>query len=188
MARRREEDRLAFEGLPHESVQLGLLEGEHAPSPRPDSDAEAIRRHVEEWLDKASSSLVAIPAGAGRPVGRLRLKLEELLGVRAGIAPNPDHLFVRDVALDAMRSRAGSGALLYEELPYGLDGAAQGEVERLAQDFSVEPARFTAPVDVEEKSRRVAAYASQISSLHSRLRLDRPESLPPDERYWMLEL
>ena len=188
MAARREEDRMAFAGTPHRLAGLGLFEYEHSPQPRPASDMHTIRAAVSGWCAKTDGGTLALPAGAGRRVGGMRLRFEHHLGIEGGIAPNPDHLVVRDAALGALTGTRAVAVILYEELPYRLDGPADRQVAAVAERLGSQAEDFTLEVDVVRKAKRIGAYASQISSLHSRLKLECPESLPPDERYWLLGL
>ena len=188
MAARREEDRRAFAGSPHTRRDLDLLDYEYAPRPRPASDRDRIGEAVEEWARTAAGGVVAVPAGAGRRVGWLRIRLEARLGLSRGIAPNPDHLLVRDAAAEALSGSRATRLLLYEELPYALDGSADRQVAGLGARLGAAVKACAVEIDRDRKAGRIAAYESQIASLHPEIRLDRAASLPPAERYWYLDL
>ena len=157
MAARREEDRVAFRDTRHRVRYLDLLEREYSPHPRPSSDLETIASAVGEWSERAGGGVVAVPAGAGRRPGRVGAKIESLLGPRRGTPPHPDHLLVRDTAVAALEPHPTSGILLYEELPYAFDGAADREVSALASRCGVRAIPCSVEVDTGRKARRIAA-------------------------------
>jgi LmbE family N-acetylglucosaminyl deacetylase len=187
MAARREEDHIAFRGSGHRLRYLDLLDYEHSGHPRPRSDHDSIVNAVSEWADRVGEGVVALPAGAGRRLGPVRTRLRRRMGRFGGVLANPDHLLVRDSAIDSLAHRATFAVLLYEELPYALDMDADREVQSLAAKTSRRPAPESVEVDRDLKARRIGAYASQIPHLCADgLRLDAPESLPAFERYWYL--
>jgi LmbE family N-acetylglucosaminyl deacetylase len=162
LAARKEEERAAI-GARHGLSFLPLLDMQYVEGRRPAADADAIRAAVEEWAAGAGGGHVAVPAGAG--VARRHFRR------RAGIAPHPDHLLVRDAVLSARL--AGITPLLYEELPYATGGAPA--------NVRAEP--FVVPVDPIAKARRIAVYASQLAHLAG---LHEPANVPAYERYWTL--
>jgi LmbE family N-acetylglucosaminyl deacetylase len=185
---RRAEEEEAFAGTPHRLASLGLLEAEYLAGPRSRADAEPVAAAVSTWLEGNPGGIVALPAGAGTRPGRLRPRFRRLLG-RAVRLAHPDHLFVRDAALDVAVSRADARAVLYEELPYAWGGAAAGEVRRLARRRHLTPECVLLPVDRRAKAARIAVYASQVPHLSARgRRVDVAGDLPGEERYWILGL
>jgi hypothetical protein len=181
MTARREEDRVAFAGLPHRQSYLDLLEAQHAP--RRVAEARVIAEEVERWVAGNTRGTVALPAGAGCTTGRRARLLRRLRREHCSPPQHPDHVLVRDAALPAV---GGADVLLYEELPYLLGRPADEEVERVASDRRrVEP--ITVEIDRAQKARRIAAYASQIPHISpAEGRLDAAPTLPGRERYWLL--
>src|ERR1700752_1836128 len=114
MPRRLAEERAAFSGTHHRLTLLGGLELQYATDETRSADTTAIIAAVMTWLADHSSGVVAVPAGAGKLSGRVRSRIERLLG-HVGTIRHPDHVFVRDVVLEHI----GDGPiLLYEEFPY----------------------------------------------------------------------
>ena len=184
VAARRREDETAFAGTPHRRTYLDLLELQHTPT-RTAGDREKIGRAVTEWLSRNPAGAIAIPAGAGCSQARVARWLRRLRRQDCW-APHVDHLNVRNVVLDALR---GSGAtpLLYEEVPYLFGAPADREAARAAAagGWGTEP--VSVEIDRDRKSRRIAAYASQIPHISTdEGRLDDPLILPRVERYWLL--
>jgi LmbE family N-acetylglucosaminyl deacetylase len=179
------EDEAAFAGTPHRRRYLTLLELQYVDGRR-DDEAEAIAAEVRSWLSKSPDGTVALPACAGcglRPIVRRILRA---LGRPCHPPQHPDHLYVRDAALAALRESQAQ-LLLYEELPYLIGGPADGEATRIAGagDWEVKP--IAVPIDRRVKAERVAAYATQVGPLSpAEGRLDDPATLPPEERYWFL--
>jgi hypothetical protein len=100
---------------------------------------------------------------------------------------HPDHVFVRDAALDAVASGVGARALLYEELPYLWGEAADGQVRRVARSRGLSAECVVVRVDRPSKAARIAVYASQVPHLTVRgRRVHLAEDLPEEERYWIL--
>ena len=184
VAARRREDETAFAGTPHRRTYLDLLELQHTPT-RTAGDREKIGSAVTEWLSRNPAGAIAIPAGAGCSQARVARWLRRLRRQDCW-APHVDHLNVRNVVLDALR---GSGAtpLLYEEVPYLFGAPADREAARAAAagGWGTEP--VSVEIDRDRKSRRIAAYASQIPHISpDEGRLDDPLILPRVERYWLL--
>jgi len=187
MAARRAEDQAALGGTGHQLRYLDLLQIGYSPPPRPESDRRAIAAAVEEWARGRNAGVVALPAGAGRSIGRLRARIGRRIGFRTPILPHPDHLFVRDNAIEVIVRFPTISVLLYEELPYLLDGTADRQVLSAAKRWGQDAIPCSVEVDRQRKAVRVAAYASQVPHLLEKgQRLDAAESLPPRERYWYL--
>jgi LmbE family N-acetylglucosaminyl deacetylase len=187
LAARRREEQSAFADSQHRVTWLSLLEFQYVQGPRPQKERAVILEAVREWSSRAGNETVAIPAGAGRKLGRVALRLAALAPGRLGFLQNPDHVFVRDAALAALRERPSLTGLIYEELPYLWSVPADEEVRAAAAEWSFAAEPFAIPVDRGEKARVNAAYESQVTGLSTRrLRLDDPECLPEVERYWSL--
>jgi hypothetical protein len=178
MKARRLEDEAAFSGSGHRRQELGLLDDEFSAHPRPAADLEAIVDEVARWAADSGGGLVAAPVGAGWRGGRLRARLRS----RPPIAVHPDHEFVRDATLVAQNRLKSISLLLYEELPYLLDGGAERVVRRLrVRGLRLE--ELVLPIDADSKARRISAYRSQLPHLGGENPGD-PRSLPALERYW----
>jgi LmbE family N-acetylglucosaminyl deacetylase len=185
MAARREENRRAFQDSGHRLHYLDLLEREYAPQPRPASDRNAIVAAVRQWMEGVGTGVVTLPAGAGSR-SRWRFKLNRRIGREAGRLQHPDHIFVRDAALDALAG-TGCDVLLYEEVPYLFSRAADSAVASLESRIGVGSIARSTEIDRLRKANRIAAYRSQLPYLcPNGLRLDVPDSLPLIERYWRL--
>jgi hypothetical protein len=183
---RRAEEQAGFADSPHRLAFLDLLELEYLTGPRAPSDAQSIAATASRWLEQNPCGVVALPAGAGRKPGSLLARLRRLTGASAPLR-HPDHLFVRDAALDMAVSRADARAVLYEEFPYVWGGAADGEVRRLARSRSLSAECVALQVDRRCKAARIAVYASQVPHLSvGGRRVDLAEDLPEEERYWIL--
>jgi hypothetical protein len=166
---------------------LDLVNADYLDGRRDPGEAGAIGDEVRRWLAENDGGTVALPAGAGWTMSRLRRRLGErlwwrLIGDRAGPPQHPDHVFARDAVLRAL---AGSGAavVLYEEAPYLWGARADRAVATLGS--AATPVELT--VDRGEKAGRIAAHASQVAHISPpRGRLDDPSVLPATERYWLL--
>lgn len=122
------------------------------------------------------------------PAGRALLDARARFVVpRTAPIAHEDHVLARDAILEALPTLGVGSLLLYEELPY-LWGAPADESVRLLSQQTRLPARgFSLPVDRAEKARRIGGYTSQLRYMHSPSGpLDRAQSLPPQERYWLL--
>jgi LmbE family N-acetylglucosaminyl deacetylase len=177
------EDDAAFAGTPHRRSHLGLLELQYQPE-RTTAEAELLAGRVRAWVAANPGGVVALPAGAGcspRLTARWRRRL-----LRRHCSPpqHPDHVWVRDTVLGALTEAT---LLLYEEIPYLWGEPADAEAERAASRRSLAAEPITVEVDPGQKARRIAAYASQIAEISpSHGRLDDPQTLPAEERYWLL--
>jgi LmbE family N-acetylglucosaminyl deacetylase len=187
---RRAEEAAAFAHSPHSFRELDLLDWQYTGDSwnydectRAPTDADTIQRTLSDWLSHAGGGTIALPAGCGIRAGRLRSRLERFVPRLAAPSPHPDHLFVRDTALQILCERADANVILYEELPYSLRRSGAREVAKLEQRWGFVGAPVELEVEREAKAGRIAAYASQIPHL-APARLDQPESLPHIERYW----
>jgi LmbE family N-acetylglucosaminyl deacetylase len=187
MRARRLENEAAFSGLPHRPAYMDLLELQHFEGPRRAEDGSAIREAIRAWTAASGPGTIALPAGAGCRPGRLRDLLGRVRRRPCEPPQHPDHIYVRDAALDALTALDTARALLYEEIPYLWGVPADGEARRVASSRASALAPLDLRVDRTEKARLVAAYASQIPHISpSHGRLDKPETLPHVERYWLL--
>jgi LmbE family N-acetylglucosaminyl deacetylase len=184
---RKQEELRALDGTPHRVRFLELVNVDYVDGRRDPADAGVIAAEVREWLSRNDGGTVALPAGAGWTMSRLRRGLGEhvwwrFIGERPGPPRQPDHVFARDAGLEAV---AGTRApvILYEETPYLWGARADRAVASLGRP--AEPLEL--PVDRAEKARRIAAYTSQIEHISPpQGRLDDPAVLPAGERYWLL--
>lgn len=184
LAARRAEHAAAFAGSPHRRSELPLVEAQYLDGERRRSDRDVLAAAVEEWAGRNSGGLVALPAGAGWSAPGAVRRVARLAG-RARVRPHHAHVWVRDVALEAV-SPAWT-PMLYEELPYLYGGAADRAVGAVARRYGLQPEPLGERVDREGKAARIACYASQLRAISPQGRpLDRPEALPQVERYWLL--
>ena len=185
MPARMREDEAAFAGTPHRRRYLTLLELQYVDG-RSEDEAKAIAAAVQSWLSTTPDGTVTLPAGAGcgfRPIVRRALRA---LGRPCHPPQHPDHLYVRDAALAALRD-SRTQLLLYEEVPYLIGGRADGEASRIAGADGWELEPIAVPIDRRAKAERVAAYATQVGPLSpAEGRLDDPAALPAEEHYWLL--
>jgi hypothetical protein len=186
MSARVREDEAAFAGTPHRLRSLGLLEDQYISGARKQTDTCAICEAVTAWAVEGGG-IVALPAGAGRRSGRLRLRIESWIGPWGGPLPHPDHEFLREAAAPCLAVREDTKLLLYEELPYLRGGGADRAVEQTAEALDLRVSSFTLPVDRSVKAARIAAYVSQLPHLMlDGTRLDDEAGMPEVERYWWL--
>lgn len=184
---RRAEERSAFAGTPHRLAFMDLIEGQYVDWHHSGDEAEVLREELLRWTAANRGGTVALPAGAGRRLGRIRARLARRLGRNTGPEPHPDHLFVRDVALDALAEAGDVLPLLYEELPYVLGGGGGREARAAAAASGRHAVEFVAEVDRAAKAARIGAYATQVPHLTvDGTRLDVAANLPGHERYWQL--
>lgn len=102
------------------------------------------------------------------------------------LAPNPDHIGLRDMVLDLAAERAGTRVALYEELPYLWHGRADDEVARICTERGLDASSLSLDVDVQQKFAHLQHYRSQMPVMDTRGRLLAAEHLPSCERYWVL--
>jgi LmbE family N-acetylglucosaminyl deacetylase len=184
---RRAEEEAALASTPHTLTFLDLIEAEYLDGPRRPADRATLTAAVEAWLDRHPGGIVVAPAGAGSSAGRVRTRARRLLG-RASRTRHPDHVFVRETALELALSSPGLRVVLYEELPYSWDEAADKEVRRLVLRRRAVATLVTVPVDTRAKAARIAVYESQTPHLVvAGRRVDFADDLPREERYWTLE-
>jgi LmbE family N-acetylglucosaminyl deacetylase len=180
------EEQTAFAGTPHRVELLDLHESQYLDGARDPHDARVLAAAISSWLERTGGGVVAVPAGAGRAPGRVRHRLRRLVGATLP-AQHPDHLFVRDAALAEVLPRPDARPLLYEEFPYRWGAPADGVVRRIAREHGRSADLVTVEVDRRAKVDRIGIYSSQVGPLTVRgRRIDVEESLPTDERYWLL--
>jgi LmbE family N-acetylglucosaminyl deacetylase len=184
---RRAEEESAFAGTPHRLAFMELLEGQYVDWCHAQEEADAIADAIRGWAAANAGGTVAMPAGAGRRLGRVRAALVRRLGTNLGPDFHPDHLFVRDVALGVLTELPDVRPILYEELPYVLGGSAAGEARRAASSRGWRAVELVVDVDRTAKAARICAYRTQVPFLTlDGTRLDVAANLPAHERYWLL--
>ena len=187
MAARHAENDRALAGLARAVEALDLLDEDYIDGPRPLASAAPIEAYVRTWLAAHSGGSVAVPAGAGHVAGRVRARIERVIGPRGGVTPHPDHVFVRDAVLALLAQGTLRELTLYEELPYLWSGDTRQMVEGLAARAGLRATVSEAPVDRHAKAQRIAVYASQLEHLAiGGRRLEDASVLPPAERYFSL--
>lgn len=201
LAARDLEDRRAFAAEDHRLLRLGLVENAYAGNaPRPTAETGQLQAWFDHWHAASGdpAPLVLLPVGAGRAVAtgmcrraaalahRGALRFARRLGLPGeppGAAQHPDHLWVRDALAGHV---VGRGAKLgfYEEQPYHRGRRGDAAAAELGRRLKLTLTQRELSVDVVAKSRRIAAYASQIDEL---LRSD-PHATRPEgvERYWFV--
>ena len=185
---RRAEEEAAFAETPHRLAFMDLVEGQYVDWQHGEREAEAIGSAIRRWVENnGPRATVAVPAGAGRVLGRARACLAPILKLRPVQERHPDHVFVRDAALRVLARLAGVVPILYEELPYALDVSAVREARRAAAAWGWRPVELVVEVDRDAKAARIGAYATQVPHLTvDAMRLDVAANVPPAERYWRL--
>ena len=190
MAARRQEDRAAFAGTPHDLAGLGLLDLQYCGARRSPTDRSRIETAIRAWIDRVEEGTVAAPAGAGRHhgSGRLRSWLETRVhGAGGGVVQHPDHVLVRDAAVVTALDSPSVGLLLYEELPYLWGAGAESELTAVLRGVERSCVPINVEIDREAKARRIGAYRSQVDHLAvGDSRVERASDLPETERYWYL--
>lgn len=186
MAARIAEEERALAETPHRLSRLSLLELQHIEEPRSPEEARVIATAVGSWLDESGPGWVAAPAAAGARWGRVRSRLERIVGPSDPPLQHPDHLFVRDASVRAVERRRDGALILYEELPYRWGGRPDRDALRIGAALAREAIPLRVAVDREDKAARIRVYRSQVDHLTTRgRRLDQAASLPRDERYWL---
>jgi LmbE family N-acetylglucosaminyl deacetylase len=184
---RRAEEQAAFADTPHRLTSLTLLDAQYVDWQRGDEEVKALGEAIRAWAVEVVGGAVAVPAGAGRHVGRVRARLARALDVGPAEDRHPDHVFVRDVALGVLRELPDVVPILYEELPYAWGGSAAGEARRTAAAGGWQAVEAVIGVDRTAKAARIGAYASQLPHLTlDGAKLDVAANLPPVEHYWRL--
>lgn len=102
------------------------------------------------------------------------------------LAPNPDHLALRDLALAIAAERPDTQVVLYEELPYLWHGSADDAVAELCDSRDLVATPWSEQVDTDAKFARLRAYTSQMPVMDTAGRLLAARHLPTRERYWLL--
>jgi LmbE family N-acetylglucosaminyl deacetylase len=183
---RRAEEEEALARTPHSLTLLDLLEAGYLDGPRGTGDVQLLGAVIDPWLREHPGGIVAAPAGAGSRAGSLRARAQRLLA-RTTRTRHPDHVFVRDAALE-LALGSFCRVLLYEELPYAWGDVAAGEVRRLARAQRASATLVRVPIDAQAKAALIAVYRSQIPHLGvGGRRVDVAADLPREERYWLLE-
>ncbi len=188
IAARIEEEQTALADTPHRLALGDLLEGQYLNGGRRRrEDAGALASAIWNWLDLAGRGIVAVPAGAGSPLRRTDRVLRRLGASTASPLQHPDHLFVRDAAVEALDARSDGQILFYEEFPYRWGSPADREIDRIARSRRRPLEAITIMVDRRVKADRIRKYASQVAYLTIRGRdIASSTHLPVDERYWLL--
>jgi LmbE family N-acetylglucosaminyl deacetylase len=182
---RRLEDEQAFAGTGHRRTYLDLFELQYVDRRSP-GERETVTRAIGEWIAGHPTGTVALPVGAGCSQRRRARWLRRLRRRECSPPQHPDHLYVRDAALDLLE-RSGTTLLLYEEIPYLWGGRGEPEAVRISARGGWRAEPFELGVDRARKAERAAAYASQIPHIsppHGRL--DQAATFPEHERYWRL--
>lgn len=192
MAARWAEEQAAFADSPHHFAAVDLLDGQYLTGPRDDADAGRLCRAIDLWVREADAArvTVAVPVGAGTPRGVSKSLLTRWRAKRGGTFAfdnSPDHLFVRDTALEHLRGRPDVHLVLYEDFPYLYAMKGERVVPPLVRWVDREVRREVLAVDTAAKARRVAAYRSQLSLLfRTSDEAALAKVLPTTERYWHL--
>ncbi len=183
----------AFDGSPHVFAAVDLLDGQYCTGPRDPRDAERVTKAIDSWLAanrSAASVTIAMPVGAGTPLGVSTSFPRRWRARRAGtfaFSNSPDHLWVRDTALEHLRERADVAVWLYEEYPYQFAMGGDRVVPAIETWLERTAVLRLLAVDQAAKARRIAAYTSQLELL---FRSTSPRALqralPRVERYWEL--
>lgn len=194
----------AMAGTPHVFRDAGLLDNQYVMA-RLASDSATLTDAVLDWLEQVETPCtVAMPVGAGlAPRSRLMVfkrlhnivlndRLSPLFS-RTGQPRHVDHLFSRNVTLDAVRGRQDVNVILYEEFPYLLSKRGDDAAFEVARSLGsrIRIVRSDVSVDVRRKARRLQAYRSQLPLLFPRQAVANDTSLaaflPETERYWRIE-
>ena len=177
MTARHFEARNAFAHADHTLVAMGLLAGQCLRGERPARDAPWIQRAISDWCVRNGGGTVAVPAGAGRRPGKVWS-----LGHRRS-AQDPDHVFVRDAALDVLGLLPTAKVWLYQEHSSVGEGTADKAVRRVCLRRRLAAARLALGVNRRENARIAGLFRSE--------RVNRPQgfgvnSLPKAEWYWLV--
>lgn len=101
-----------------------------------------------------------------------------------GLAANPDHIDVRDLAIDVVRAYPGVKLLLFEDLPYLWHESGDAEVARVSKRENLAFAKLGLTVDKAMKYAALSHYSSQLPVLDRRGRLQTASTLPSKENFW----
>jgi hypothetical protein len=187
IAAREQEEADAFAGTPHEVLAVDLVAQRYRDSVRDDRDLRRFHRALDGWVSRAGECTVALPAGAGHPMGvplGLAARARGAFG-RPPLTSDPDHLWVRDAATELLRDRPQVSLWLYEELPHRESQTADRAVELYARWCGRRATPVVVPVDRAAKAARVERYTATVAArLGGARRL--AARLPGSERYWVL--
>jgi hypothetical protein len=173
------EDDDAFKDLPVHRAHLELLDGQYGPEGR-DAAEVVFGDFVRAWLEENPGGLVFVPIAAGSHlnlVDKVRWRIPfRPLGLPRGGPPNPDHVWVRDVA---RRFLPPGKIAYYRDLPYALSDHRRNEAYGLPNHEvqEVPPAP--------DKATRVAAYVSQVPHIVPRWNASLDWMLDYTERFWL---
>lgn len=191
-AKRKDEERAAFAGTPHQFREVGLLDGQYLDGYRPEAQLQAISDAVTAWIDDVGTPCtVAMPIGAGRSDAALapRARLFAKATRWSIFFAHADHLATRDATLAAAANRDGVEVLFYEDYPYLVSqrgtSAAREMTTRLGIGAALEAVDVA--VDRVEKARRLQAYVSQLPALFPSWAMNKDRLhwlLPRNERFW----
>ncbi|HWE81484.1 MAG TPA: hypothetical protein VG265_07525 [Gaiellaceae bacterium] len=180
---RRLEDDAAFAGTPHRRFFLPLLDHQYQGR-RPDADRDVLSDFIRQWASGHEGGRIVLPLGGGRSARTLRRgPLDRVLPPRRP-APHPDHEFVRDVGLAALRDVPGARPILFEEYPYVLGERRLLVPAAPAAGGPWALVEIEVAVDRDEKLRRLDAYSSQLAPREGEI--DWLRRMPRLERYWVL--
>ncbi len=187
VARAAEEER-AFAGLSVDRVALDLIEDQYRMSGPSETSTDRYVSFLTSWLAASDSGVVLAPAGAGgnRTLAqRVRGHIPSArFGLAGGSVPNPDHLWVTDVAIKSLPP--GTRVVLYDDQPYNWVKSGEERAQSFASGFGRPGVVTTHTIEVAEKARRSAAYASQIPCILRSWARDLAAVLPPMETFWDL--
>ena len=187
VARAAEEER-AFAGLSVDRVALDLIEDQYRTSVPSETVTDRYVSFLRRWVATVDNGVVLAPAGAGghRTLAqRVRGHIPSArFGLAGGGVPNPDHLWVTDVATRSLPS--GTRVVLYDDQPYNWVKSGEERAQSFADAFGRSSVVTTHSIDVTEKARRSAAYASQIPCILRSWARDLAAVLPPTETFWDL--
>jgi hypothetical protein len=189
------EEHEAFDGSPHVFAAVDLLDGQYRTGPRDPRDTARVGEAIDSWIAANSTArgdvlIVALPVGAGTPLGVTTSSATRWRARRAGtfaFTNSPDHVWVRDTALEHLRGRTDISIWLYEEYPYQFAMGGDRVVPAIESWMERAAVPHVLSVDRGAKAQRVAAYGSQLSLLfRSTNRRSLERALPRVERYWEL--
>lgn len=178
-------------------VWLPVGAGVQMPPSVLDRPKALARRLVDRGHARTPAEVPTVPGGTDtptRPRGprqwirtllHAEFQLRRRYAQRRGMLANEDHLALRDSVAGHLAGRRGVTVAFYEELPYLWSRAGQPEADRLAGRYGIALHRHDRPVDVPDKHRRMARYATQVVLMDPELRrLTDVHTLPARETYW----
>jgi len=140
-----------------------LLDGQYCTGPRDPRDTERVTKAIDSWIAanrSAASVTIAMPVGAGTPLGVSTSFRKRWHARRAGtfaFSNSPDHLWVRDTALEHLRDRTDVVVWLYEEYPYQFAMGGDRVVPAIETWLGRTAVLRVLAVDKGAKARRIAA-------------------------------